>query len=90
MPGLPTDFQAMTENELRAAVDGRPSVLLQQRAGLAAVFETIGDRKCPTCGGGLVPRPPADPAQVFSGTKTNFASWCGVCRATAPFPLLAG
>lgn len=80
----------MSEEELRAAVEGRPSVLMQQRPGLDAVFETISHRKCATCGGGLVPRIPDAPGDVFSGTKTNYVSWCQACRATAPFPFLAG
>lgn len=87
---LPPDFRPMTEEELRAAVAGRPSVLLQQRPGLDAVFETISQRKCPKCGGGLVPRTPSEVGEVFSGSKTNFSSWCPACRATAPFPFLAG
>lgn len=90
MNQIPENFRQLDQAALLVMTKDRPSVLLQQQAGLADVLEEISNRKCPTCAGSLVPRIPTDPTQVFSGSRTNYQSWCAACRTTAPFPPLAG
>lgn len=74
------DFVQLSEEDLRKAVEGRPSLLLEQQAGTMASLEQISERKCGKCGGGLVPRTPANPLDVFSGARMNWQGWCPVCK----------
>ena len=73
-------FQQMSEEQIKAALEGRESHITDIHQENERRQEEILGATCPKCRGSLVPRIPTNPHEVFRGTKIRYQAWCPSCE----------